>query len=233
MKSFKTLGFTAGTLLLGSAALLTTGTALAQSFAGFYGQVATGYQWNSVGKTDVNTSTPDTFSPGHSNASTMPLVASVGYNMPIDARFLLGFGGEFSILSASTDTASTVSAGSVGGGYSYRLSSRYGLFIAPAYIIDQERLAYVKLGYTNQRIEGRSHSADGTDGSSIGTDNVGGMLAGVGYRQMIMNRWYGFAEANYLNYGSASLNATSGGISTNARPESSAWNVLVGLGYAY
>ncbi len=233
MKSIKTLGLAAGTVLLGSAAALTSGAALGQSFAGFYGQAATGYQWNSVGKTEVNTSTPDTFSPGHSNGSTMPLVASAGYNMPIDSRFLLGFGGEISILSSSTDTTSTVSSGSVAGGYSYRLSSRYGLFIAPAYIIDPDRLAYLKLGYTNQRIEGRSHSADGTDGSSIGTDNVGGILAGVGYRQVIMNRWYGFAEANYQSYGSASLNATGGSITTNARPESTAWNVLIGLGYTY
>ena len=163
----------------------------------------------------------------------MPLIVGAGYNFPIDSRFLIGLGGEVSVLRSSTDTTSTVSAGSVPGGYSYHLSARYGLFVAPGYLISPDRLAYLKLGYSNQRVEGRSHSADGTDGSSIGADNVGGLLAGLGYRQVIMNRWYGFAEANYQDYGTASLHGAAAGISTNARPESHAWNALIGLGYTY
>jgi hypothetical protein len=173
------------------------------------------------------------FPTSSADGSSGTLVGMLGYSWQLSPLFTLGVGAEYAPVANSTSTVSSVSANGVPGGMSYRVSNRYGFFIAPGYVIAPTKLAYLKLGYANQRIEGTSHAGDGTSGSQIGSDHVSGLLMGIGYRQVFTSRWYGFAEANYYDFSRASLSGAAAGLSVSAHPEANAWNALVGVGYTF
>ena len=83
---------------------------MAQSaFQGFYGQLGTGYESNSLSSLNSNaTVTPvvpnafattfPTVTTGNQTASGMPLVAGVGYNYAISNSWLIGIGGDYSFV---------------------------------------------------------------------------------------------------------------------------------------
>ena len=89
--------------------------AIAQSnFAGFYGQISTGYESN----TASGLNSPLTISAGGSSATLgsasaynqkfggMPLVGGLGYYYSIDPRWLVGIGGDYSFLSQESSSYS-------------------------------------------------------------------------------------------------------------------------------
>jgi hypothetical protein len=202
------------------------------SFAGFYGQVSTGYESNQLGSMsgsayatpNVNT---DLFSSAPSQTfGGAPLVLGVGYYWQANDKWLIGLGADYSALSQTSSNISinrtnafgntSIVAGETasGNGASMQLSNRFNLFLTPAYAIDRDKLVYIKAGYSQvsaqyNRATSATTSLNGVSKTIAGTGgnqsiNQGGYLVGLGYKQIITSGLYGFVEGNYMGYSSPS-----------------------------
>ena len=224
-------------------ALLTIGfnssNVQAQSaFAGFYGQVSTGYEGNQLGTfSGASIDTPnlntDTKGSGPSqNFGGAPLVFGAGYYWQVSEKWLIGVGADYSaITQTSSNISQTVSnamgntslvAGEtrIGNGETVQLSNRFNLFLTPAYAIDKDKLVYLKAGYSQvtaqyNRSTSFTNTLNGVSSTSPAkpgenpSSNQGGYLVGLGYKQMIMSGLYGFAEGNFMGYSAPSYVQTS------------------------
>jgi opacity protein-like surface antigen len=97
-------------------------------------------------------------------------------------------------------------------------TNSYNIFLAPGFVIDKDKLVYVKVGYTGMSLK-----------SASDTTNFTGYSAGLGYKQMISGSLYGFAEVNYAKYGDQNI----GGTGVTGTFNASATNALVGVGYKF
>ena len=208
--------------------------AQAQSaFAGFYGQLSTGYESNQLGSlscsaTEVPNNNSDIIRTAPSQTfGGAPLVFGAGYYWQASEKWLIGLGADYSALSQTSSSFpvsmtnapgnTTVVAGSTvtANGASAQLSNRFNLFLTPGYAIDKDKLVYVKAGYsqvTTQFNRNNSVTRVSSNGTSVTTpatggnpsSNQGGYVVGLGYKQMIASGLYGFVEGNYMSYSSPS-----------------------------
>jgi hypothetical protein len=223
---------------------LFAGSALAQSaFSGFYGQVSTGYESNSLGSlsggsTEIPNNKSDTI--GLSSSQTFggaPLVFGVGYYWQASDKWLIGVGADYSALSQTSSSISgpvtnapgntLLAAGATvtGNNASLKLSDRFNIFITPAYAIDKDKLVYLKAGYSQVASQFSRHTSatrtfngvSTTTPATAGTlsSNEGGYLIGLGYKQIITKGLYGFVEGNYMAYSAPSYSATATVNATN------------------
>ena len=206
---------------------------MAQSaFEGFYGQVGVGYEKVSP-STSLSITVPSVqasafdFTTNVNSANSYIGVITLGYNYKITNEFLLGVGAEYEPFAGSkgTYTLSNSTFGTISG--TYQKKSSYNFFVSPGYVIDKDKLAYAKVGYT-----GAKSVSDGQD-----TVDLKGYSFGLGYKQTIQAGLYGYVEGNYLKYGDTTDNS-SGTISGRAATSSStqsanAYNFIIGLGYKF
>ena len=208
--------------------------AQAQSdFAGFYGQLSTGYESNQLGSlsgsaTEVPNNKSDIIRTAPSQTfSGAPLVFGAGYYWQANDKWLIGLGVDYSALSQTSSSFpvsitnapgnTTVAAGSTvtANGGSVQLSNRFNLFLTPGYAIDKDKLVYLKAGYSQVTTQFNRHSSvtrTAANGTSVTTpatggspsSNQGGYLVGLGYKQIITSGLYGFVEGNYMSYNSPS-----------------------------
>lgn len=208
-------------------------SALAQSaFEGAYGQLGIGYDNNKINSYTGLGDGVDVLSVDSASGSSFSGVVGLGYNFSVTPQYLLGLGADYGMISSSVFTS--VNANGEPGN---KVSNRYNIFIAPGYIIDKDRLVYLKVGYSRQSVKITDQTA-GSDtlGQTIGNGSAEGYVLGFGYKQLIQNGLYGFAEGNYYNYSSLSsgtVTLTTGYSVSNANPKSSAYQFLVGLGYKF
>jgi outer membrane immunogenic protein len=241
-------------LLIAFAVAGLAGTAHAQSaFEGFYGQIATGYESNTIENLDnfytyrlISGFTGSGSSKASSqNASGMPLVFGVGYNFKINNSWLIGLGVDYSALS-QVDRSPYSSPDSNAGlttGMQLTVQDRYNIFLSPAFVIDKDKLAYLKAGYSAQTIKfstpaQRSSTAYSPEMTTY--NNVNGYILGLGYKQMIGGGFYGFAEGNYMKYTKGDTNIGSTAIASNGTIfttttdySASTYTLLVGIGYRF
>jgi len=228
-------------------AFLFAGSAVAadSAFQGFYGQISAGYENNSVGSANflagVNPGTNVNAPSVNSGAAQVNI--GVGYNFPINETYLLGFGAEYSAVNSNNLTTGQLTGtgcgGSCGAVANYQVSNRYSVFLTPSYVVNKDSLAYLKVGYSSEKVQSSlqetSPPYDANNNASFGSSTVNGYVLGFGYKQMVQNGFYGFGEANYYNYSSASLNNTlpTGLAISNNNPSPSAYNIFVGIGYKF
>jgi opacity protein-like surface antigen len=234
-------------LLVAAAVAGLVGTANAQSaFEGFYGQIGTGYESNSL--TDLGStysfitaggvSGTGSNSASNQNANGMPLVIGLGYNFKLTNTWLLGVGADYSALSQETSNYRARDIdGSLNGPGKIKVSNRYNIFLTPGYAIDKNKLLYAKAGYSSQTLNYSSAAFDTTPALNK-TSNANGYVLGVGYKQMITSGFYGFAEGNYMSYSKANMGMswteTNGvRVTTTSNSGSSAYTLLVGVGYKF
>jgi hypothetical protein len=216
---------------------LLAGTASAQSaFEGFYGQVATGYEYNNIASGTPNQTSPTSptvsgQASGASNSSNAPVIAGLGYTFSLTPTYTLGVGADYSFLSVNTSTVSpTIYVTPTN--YYYQVSQRTNFYVTPGYALNKDALVYLKAGYSMENIQAKAASG----GGQTNTATVNGYILGLGYKQMITSGFYGFAEGNYMTYSKPSLNApvNSNGYVTNLNAGTpSAYNFLVGVGYKF
>ena len=252
--------------------------ALTQSdFVGLYGQIATGYESNYLNS--LNGTTIHTPNVNHNTIITAPnqswggapLVLGIGYYLKAHEKLLLGLGADYSALSKTSSNwggAYTNEPGNflikpgdtvTSSGLSMKLSNRFNVFFSPAYVIDKEKLLYLKFGYsqvstqynrattvTSTNLSRQSIITPATGGYQI--SNQPGYILGLGYRQIITGGFYGFGEGEYMGYKAPSYSFTSvkpaetvQGVITNSTQKTTyrsssglnAYQLLVGLGYAF
>lgn len=214
-------------------------TALAQNskFSGPYAQFGIGYQTASPSFSNTSLSAVgQTLTPtvSVSNASGFTGTVAAGYNFFSGTPLLLGLGIEYTPFPTSNATASASYSGSIGtyqDSASVRVNNSLNIFIAPGLALDQNKLLYGKVGYT------------GSSANGVNTDfYMGGTSLGFGYKQIISEGFYGFAEYNYVNYGSLNR-SLSGNLKTSANVSvpatlnstvtATSTNLLFGLGYQF
>ena len=218
-------------LLCVATTLLAT-TAMAQSaFEGFYGQIATGYENNTVKSGTSNDNAGTTFTNPSVNSGSAPLVVGAGYIFNLTSKFTLGLGADYSILSTNSGTiTSTTTAPFTLPNTAYtKVSNRYNVFVIPGYVIDDTKLAYLKAGYSSQQVQDFSTPGN----TSLGSANLSGYILGLGYKQVLTNGIYAFGEVNYMNYSNGTLTYTDGGYKFFTNKGASAYNALVGVGYKF
>jgi len=231
-----------------AASLMAFNVQAQSSFAGFYGQVSTGYEGNQLGsQSDTATVSPydrsDTNNMGPSQTfGGAPLVLGIGYNWQASDKWLIGLGADYSALTqTSSEIPKTVSnaPGSTSvasgsnvtfNGSSVQLSNRFNLFITPGYAIDKDKLVYIKAGYSQvtaqyNRSTSLTRTTNGVSTTSataaVGgnqSSNQGGYLLGVGYKQVITGGLYGFVEGNYMGYNAPSYTFTANETSRSGIP---------------
>ena len=217
---------------------LTSFNAQAQSaFAGFYGQVSTGYESNQLGSASGSSNVipyakSDTTSTGPSQTfGGAPLVLGAGYYWQASEKWLIGFGADYSALTQTSSSiplnrsnapgSTVVGAGDTitQNGTTMQLSNRFNLFITPGYAIDKDKLVYVKAGYsqvtaqynraTSLTVTNKGVSTTTAAAGGNQSSNQGGYLLGIGYKQVISSGLYGFVEGNYMGYSAPSYTFSS------------------------
>lgn len=221
-------------------------------FQGFYGQLSTGYESNSFTNTNLrytNVTPIEYISSGtniasNQTASGMPLIIGLGYNFPMNEKWVLGIGADYSFLSQSTGKFSarnpSFAQSTPAVGQQLKASNRFNIFLTAGYALTQQDLLYAKAGYSNQNIQFTRPAQDSSTGLTSNA-NQGGYILGLGYRKTIEGGLYAYAEANYMKYSSASLNGSlytpSGSdlVTTNItqNPSASTVTVLIGIGYRF
>ena len=207
------------TLLLVAALTTATPLAIAQSnaFEGAYGQLGFGYGTTSVPFTGGrNTVSSTNYSTSAGDTKSISGTLTAGYNFAVSSTFILGVGAEseYSPFSSSKANYTTTSPSSTA---QYEKNNTYNFFVSPGLVIDKDRLAYAKVGYAKTSLNMNNNSS---------TNNYKGYSLGLGYKQMVDTKLYGFAEVNYAKYDSQSDGA---GLTGTNNPHSV--NVLVGAGY--
>jgi outer membrane immunogenic protein len=227
-------------LLVGSFACALSCAAFAQSqFVGAYGQLSTGYENNTVSSAQLTGtdygSTPNKTNTLTTTSASAPLVLGLGYTFNLKNSFTMGIGVDFSALTQNTQSAGFYYFGDRRNTYDYKfsISNRFNAFIAPGYVIDQDKLVYAKLGYSMQSVQ---YSQTNCCSSPSNKAQVNGYVVGLGYKQFVTKALYGFAEVNYYGYGRPNLSSTysdgpGGTVSSN--PNVNAYNFLFGLGYRF
>jgi len=202
-------------------------------FAGPYAQFGVGYQTASPSFSNTSLSAAgQSLSPNISvsNASGFTGTFAAGYNFLSGTPLLLGLGIEYTPFPTSDASASASYSGSVGtyqNSASVHINNSLNIFLAPGLALDQSKLLYVKVGYT------------GSSANGVNTDfYMGGTSLGFGYKQIIGTGLYGFAEYNYVNYGSLNRTLkTPSNISVpatlNSTVTATTSTLLFGLGYQF
>ncbi len=239
-------------LLLGIVSMgLCTSAFSDSAFQGFDGQISTGYESNSFSsiKPSWNNVASGGFFNGNGtarnqNASGMPLVLGAGYFHEIRDKFLLGIGIDYSPLPQSTGNFGHTSTRFDGlvfpwDNMSYRVSNRVNVFLMPGYAFDTDKLGYLKLGYSTQQLK-YTQQADPKVGFTSGfssSASLSGFIVGLGYKQVVRDGFYGFAEANYISYARRTVSgsglAITETIDVSSSPSVRAYNFLAGIGYKF
>jgi outer membrane immunogenic protein len=207
-------------------------------FEGFFGQASTGYEKNTISNTAPtlsNSTGSQTFTTsGNAVSNNMPLVLGAGYYFSLNSQFLLGLAADYSAVTVTTNAITNSSVGFATKSPSYQISNRYSIYIAPAFQINKESLAYLKLGYSTENLQ-RNDANSSTNVSS----SLNGYILGIGYKQIITGGLYGFGELNYMGYRQSTMSNLSksslnGQPATDSvSPGANAYNFLVGLGYKF
>jgi hypothetical protein len=208
-------------LLFAAAATVVASSAMAQSaFEGFYGQIATGYENNTIQNTPVvvvnQGKTYTSYGSGTASSGNAPLIVGLGYTFALTSQFTLGLGADYSTLTQTTGIATNNFSATDSAALKYKISNRYNIFLAPGYSIDKDKLAYLKAGYSNQKVEAQ----DPDNGNSFGSATTGGYVLGLGYKQIISGGFYGFAEANYYSYAKPTISKSFTGCSKRSTDQS-------------
>lgn len=222
-------------------ATLTPDLGLAQTirntWEGVYGQVGLiGYASCIPEAANGTTTTPSggvfpTFSTAnHSNGFAANIAA--GYNFEINKDYLLGVGAAlYPGKSKSTSTIASNSLGTITG--TYNVDSLFSFFLSPSYVINSDKLVYTKIGYTGATIHS---SASGNAGGNFPQQStqMSGMMYGLGYKQILSESIYAFAEANYAVYKEKQVFVTTDdNLAVNSTAKASGYDVLFGIGYRF
>lgn len=217
----------------------------ANAWEGAYGQVGVGYGnfapsiSNGTATIPTGRSAPypatisgTTSATNVNNINTGLVTIAAGYNFGINENYVLGIGATYypGASSSATGTLNTLYNGNVVGSTNatYNIKNLYNIFLSPGYVIDKDRLAYLKIGYTGSTIGLSSPIL------AYNTTNLSGINLGLGYKQMINAQWYAFGEANYASYGSQTASATTTtGTSVSNSIKGTGMDLLVGIGYRF
>jgi outer membrane immunogenic protein len=216
---------------------LSCSSAFAQSkvnaWEGAYGQIGIGYEIyspssatgtvNAYGMTFPNSSSGQ-------NATGPTGKFSLGYNFGLNSSYVVGI--EASMYpghsqSAATTSTTTTPLGSTTINGTYRAANVWVVSFIPGFVIDKDRLAYLKLGYSGGTIESSSAIF------SQQNISVGGFATGLGYKQMFSDSFYGYGEVNYAAFSPKSVTIATDVGTINSTTKGTGTDFILGVGYRF
>ena len=224
-------------------------SAKANAWEGFYGQVGVGF---GIFTPSISNGTPTYPAPvsavpatmstsNINNVNTGLINLAAGYNYGINESYVLGIAATY-YPGASSSATGNLTVGTTTYPYSlsptlnksqvatYNVKNLYSIVLTPGYVIDKDRLAYAKVGYTGATI-GLS-SAD----VPYNATNLTGYTLGLGYKQMLTSSVYAFGEVNYASYGKSNVSTITGSSGTTysgVSVKGTGTDFLVGVGYRF
>lgn len=215
-------------------------SAFAQSaFKGFYATAGVGMETFMPSADDVTLTIKNgPFAGAYNRTSTYPRTLdftgtlTVGSMSAITDKFLLGIGVEFEPIAAGTDTVQTVGAAGNVTKSTYTQKFHFNFFLTPAYALEENKLVYGKIGYS------QSHSDVDFDSEQSPVHVAEGLVLGAGYRQIVTGGLFFFGEANYYHYlptdyTVSSLNSDGVVFVSDQKISSKGFSAYVGLGYTF
>ena len=218
------------------------------AWEGAYGQVGVGF---GIFTPSISNGTPTYPSPysavpaamstsNINNINTGLVNLALGYNFGINESYVLGVAATY-YPGASTSATGQLSVTQTTGNpaynalnnsttATYNVKNLYSIVLTPGYVIDKDRLAYAKIGYTGATI--------GLSSPIIpyNSTNLTGLALGLGYKQIITGSIFAFGELNYATYGNATVGqvTSSNGVRFNGvSVKGTGTDILVGLGYRF
>lgn len=122
------------------------------------------------------------------------------------------------------------------GSQSFKLENSWGINLEPGYYITEKTLGYLKFSWFNSTVNANSNigatytigGQSGSIGAGTTTNNtVNGAGFGIGAKQMFTKNIYGYAEYQYVQYGSTTDNNAGASYKPNQNYG------MVGLGYKF
>jgi outer membrane immunogenic protein len=222
-------------ILFVALSLISTATIAQSGFEGFYGQLGVGFDQNTISSSSVTFFNVDSRSVPGSSGGSFAGVVGLGYNFELNEDFLLGFGVDYGFIPSSAFNGGSITVSFTG--TQTKISNRYNIFATPGYVIDKDKLAYLKAGYSSQTVKIADLTTGyGTYGETMGSGSANGYVLGLGYKQMVASGFYGFGEANYYSYSGANFAATTLSDTTaisGYSPKTNAYQFLAGVGYKF
>jgi len=224
-------------------------SAMAQSaktnaWEGAYGQMGVGFGIFTPSLSNgtptypsIYSSIPATMSTSNiNNINTGLLNLAAGYNFGINESFILGIGATYypgasssatGVLSVSNNVSTALNSSTTA---TYNIKNLYSIVLTPGFVIDKDRLAYAKVGYTGATIGLSSPIL------AYNSTNLTGYTLGLGYKQMVTSSIYAFGEVNYASYGKANVSTitSSNGVTfSGVGVGGVGTDFLVGIGYRF
>lgn len=241
--------------------------AQASKFEGFYLQTGLNYTSDSLKVNGNSVDTPadnndeDINLPTQSFSSTALNLAG-GYIFPVARDYLIGLGADYTSPSQTytiNNFQVTNSVGNTGiaagttvalNGATAKISNRYSIFITPSFLIDAEKMAFLKLGYSSAKTTlvdpstatvtiGGASTTSANSPINTAHNSINGYIFGVGYKQFISNNLYGYGEANYIGYGkntSSTISPTNNNTAnstTTIKSTLTEYSLILGVGYKF
>ncbi len=180
--------------------------AQARNFEGFDLQISTGYQQFSLNPKDV---TIENINRGINTKDTsksgVPLILGAGYTAALGDAFTLG---------AALDY--------------YPITSQLALSVVPGYAFTEQTQGYIKLGWAYA-----ATTLEPFDGAAKINTYLNGPMIGLGAKMLFTDNFYGFMEANYISYSSATFNTSIQNVTVSGKTNNEAYSFLVGVGYKF
>ena len=229
---------------------IATGSAMAQSsntnaWEGAYGQIGVGFGIFTPSISNGKAVAPAAYSAANittsassvNNVNTGLANLALGYNFGINQSYILGLGATYypGASSSATGVLNSTAAAPYGALSSsttatYNVKNLFSIVLTPGYVIDKDKLAYAKLGYTGATIGLSAPSIPYT------TTNLTGWTLGLGYKQILTGSIYAFGEVNYAAYGNkgvATITSSSGAVLSGMSAKGTGTDILVGVGYRF
>ncbi len=178
----------------------------AASFEGFTLQASVGYQPHVANVTNVGIRNTNRQLSGRTIYNqSVPFILSAGYTWSIGESATIGTQIEFN-----------------------PINQQVGITILPGYAFTTELQGYLKLGGVVSRV-----SIDQGPNRDDTAASINGAMVGLGIKQMWTQNLYGFAEMNYLRFGSFGFTSWRGNVPIHGTSNISAYNAMVGVGYRF
>tara|TARA_B100001093_G_scaffold504131_1_gene559496 strand:- start:516 stop:1217 length:702 start_codon:yes stop_codon:yes gene_type:complete len=122
------------------------------------------------------------------------------YNFATSDKFLLGLGFDYIVndikIGRSTIIA-TIPGGVLANWNEHKLKDVQSIYIKPQLVINENQLIYGKLGYVNADL---SIVKGGAEYVSSSDKTINGYIIGAGYKMILNQSVFGFAEVNYTDF---------------------------------
>ena len=112
------------------------------------------------------------------------------------------------------------------------ISDHVTVYVEPTFMMNEQFGIYVKGGASRVTVESKESIAFGADSSTYGNVDVWGVMYGAGIKLVSESGLFGKIEATKTEYGTVTLNSTTGGGNTiTADPEAEAARIAIGYNF--